>query len=61
MHEIVWENFAKDGSQLLPLNSFFKKNRKIQHINPPKNSIIYVDRLLRNNFLRDGVHVEYNI
>ena len=34
-------------------DDFFEVNKKIHHINPPENSIIYVDRLLRNNFLRE--------
>ena len=54
--EIVWETHNPNGgSHTLPLNHFFGLNSKVHHINPPKNSIIYVDRLLRNNFLRDAV------
>lgn len=32
---------------------FFEVNKDIHHLNPPENSIIYVDRLLRNNYLRE--------
>ena len=52
--------FEDNRGQVLKGLDFFKENENIEHINPPENSIIYFDRLLRENPLRQ-IYGRYGI
>jgi len=42
----------EDGEGNRLQEDFFEVNKNIHHLNPPENSVIYMDRLLRENFFR---------